>query len=122
MSPDQAVFTSALVTAGSTVAASIAPKQYGGEGEPPSVRMLIATGLTFTGLSILSGIAPKLSTPLSACIAITALTYYGLPVLDATFTDKPKTAAAVARTNPNLEARLDDVMASPGAYVIINRK
>jgi hypothetical protein len=82
------IVPAAAVTIASTVAASVMPKQYGGQGKAPSPRLLIGTGLTFTGLSFLEDYAPSIITPLAAAIAITALTYYGVPVLDAYFNGK----------------------------------
>ena len=66
------------------------PKDLGGRGELPSARMLIGTGVTFLGLSILADMAPQVAVPLSAAVAITALTYYGIPIGERYFTDKPK--------------------------------
>lgn len=79
---DKAVFNSALITLSSTVAASALPTKYGGKGELPRPRLLVGTGLTFLGLSILGDIAPGFAGPLSAAIALTALTYYGIPIAD----------------------------------------
>lgn len=85
---DRVVFTSAVVTVGSTVAASMLPTDVGGKGQLPAARLLIGTSLTFMGLSVLSDFAPRLAGPLSASIAITALTYYGIPVADNYFNKK----------------------------------
>lgn len=82
MDSDRVVLTSMMVTVGSTVAASAAPAKFGGKGELPSPRLLIGTGLTYFGLSILADVAPGIASPLAAAIAITALTYYGIPVLN----------------------------------------
>ena len=79
---DKIVLTSALITVGSTVAFSATPKKLGGKGELPSPRLLIGSGLTFFGLSIAADFVPKIAGPLSAAIAMTALTYYGLPILE----------------------------------------
>lgn len=79
---DKIVFTSAMLTLGSTTAASLLPEQYGGQGSLPSARMLIGTSLSFIGLSMLGDFAPKIAGPLSASVAVTALTYWGIPILD----------------------------------------
>jgi hypothetical protein len=82
MDTDKAILSSALVTLGSTVSASVLPTKYGGKGDLPAPRLLIGTGLTFFGLSLLGDAAPSIAGPLALAIAMTAFTYYGLPVLD----------------------------------------
>jgi hypothetical protein len=76
------ILNSALVTVGSTVAAEMLPPDLGGKGELPAPRLLFGTLLTFTGLSLLADMAPGVANPLAVCIAVTALTYYGLPLLE----------------------------------------
>lgn len=90
MNSDAVILSSAIVTVGSTVAASMLPKEYGGEGEFPSARLLVGSALTFAGLSMLGEFAPNLAAPLSVAIAMTALTYYGVPVADKWFAETPK--------------------------------
>lgn len=85
MTGDRVVFTSAMLTLGSTVGYSVTPIEYGGKGEAPSPKLLIGTSLSFLGLSILNDFAPNLASPLSLAIAFTALTYYGLPILETYF-------------------------------------
>lgn len=75
------VLNSALVTIGSTMGAEMLPTKLGGKGEMPSPRLLFGTAITFTGVSMLADIAPGIANPLAICIALTALTYYGLPLL-----------------------------------------
>jgi hypothetical protein len=87
-STERVILNSSLVTLASTVGFSIAPKKYGGNGELPPARLLIGTSLAFLGLSILGDIAPEIAKPLSAAVAITAVTYYGFPVLDNYFNDR----------------------------------
>lgn len=82
MDTDKAVLTSAMVTLTSTIGATILPTKYGGRGELPAPRLLIGTGLTYFGLAILGDVAPSIAGPLAAAIAITALTYYGIPLMD----------------------------------------
>lgn len=84
--PSKAVTYSALITIGSTVGASILPTDHGGHGEFPSFKLLFGSALTFAGLAMLADIAPGLAVPLSAVVAVTALTYYGIPILDSYFT------------------------------------
>lgn len=84
--PDKAILTATIVTLASTTAGTMLPENYGGKGELPSARMLIGTSLTFMGLSIISDIAPKVGVGLAASVAVTALTYYGVPVADCYFT------------------------------------
>lgn len=79
---DKIVFTSGMVTLTSTCAASLLPETYGGHGELPSVRLLVGTSFSFVGLGIMADFAPGFAGPLSVAIAITALTYYGIPLLD----------------------------------------
>lgn len=79
---DRVVLTSAMLTLGSTVAASVAPKEVGGNGSLPSPKLLIGTSLAFIGLSMLADFAPHFAGPLSGAIAVTALTYYGIPLAD----------------------------------------
>lgn len=82
---DNTVLTCAMLTLGSTTAAHVLPTDVGGQGELPPARLLIGTSLTFIGLSMLAPLAPKLAVPLSALIAVTALTYYGIPIADNAF-------------------------------------
>lgn len=81
MPADKVVLTSGLVTIGSTVIFNITPESLGGKGSLPTPRLLIGTGVTYFGLSILADIAPGIASPLAAAIAVTALTYYGFPIL-----------------------------------------
>lgn len=90
MDPDKAVLISAVLTLGSTVGATAAPEKWGGKGELPSPRLLIGTGLTFMGLSILADLAPSVAAPMSAAVALTAMMYYGIPVLDKAFNPQPE--------------------------------
>lgn len=82
MNADGAILTSAMVTAGSTIGSAVLPKDKGGRDIGVSPRLLIGTGLTFTALSILGDFAPGVAVPLSVTIAITALMWYGIPVLE----------------------------------------
>lgn len=82
MEADRAVFTSMIVTLGSTVAYDLTPVHAGGGGHLPSPRLLIGAGLTFTSLSIMADLAPELAKAFAATIAITALVFYGVPVAD----------------------------------------
>jgi hypothetical protein len=82
MNSDKAILSSALVTLTSTTAASFMPTKYGGKGSIPEPRLLVATGLTFFGLSMLNDAVPAVAGPLALGIAFTAFTYYGLPMLD----------------------------------------
>lgn len=90
MDTDKAVLTAAIVTVGSTVAFSAAPADLGGRGELPQPRLLIGGGLTFFGLSILGEFAPRVTKGLALSIALTAVTYYGFPVLSNYTNPKPK--------------------------------
>lgn len=74
--------TSAMLTFASTVGASVLPATVGGKGTLPEPRLLIGGALTFAGLSMLSDFAPGIAAPLSAGIALTALTFYGVPLID----------------------------------------
>jgi hypothetical protein len=85
---DKVILNSMLVTVASTVSASLAPSSLGGKGEFPHPRLLIGTGIAYIGLGILGDIAPGIASPLAVAMAVTALTYYGLPILDKMFTDK----------------------------------
>jgi hypothetical protein len=85
---DKVVLTSAIVTLGSTTAASLLPKDIGGQGSLPAPKLLFGTALTFMGLSFTADFAPQVAKPLAAAIAITALTYYGMPVMDNWFNGK----------------------------------
>lgn len=85
--PGRAVLYSTLVTMTSTVGASVLPEDHGGHGQLPSFKLLFGSALTFAGLSIMADITPGIAVPLSVAIAVTALTYYGVPILDSYFTD-----------------------------------
>lgn len=86
MKTDKIILSSMMVTLSSTMAANVLPDKYGGKGQLPSPRLLIGTGLTYFGLSILGDVAPEVAGPLAAAIAVTALTYYGIPLMDNWFT------------------------------------
>lgn len=83
---DKAVMSAAFVTLTSTTAAAILPEEYGGRGELPTAKLLIGTSIAFMGLAILGDIAPQVATPLAASVAVTALTFYGIPLADCYFT------------------------------------
>lgn len=85
MDSDKVVLTSAMVTLGSTVGASMLPSKYGGKGELPTPRLLFGTAIAFTGLSILADFRPELGGPLAFAVAVTAATYYGFPLLERYF-------------------------------------
>jgi hypothetical protein len=87
-STDKVILNSMLVTVGSTVSFSLAPTSMGGSGQFPPPRLLIGTGLAYMGLGILGDIAPGVARPLAIVMAVTALTYYGLPLMDNVFTNK----------------------------------
>jgi hypothetical protein len=80
---ESAILASAMVTGGSTVASAVLPKNLGGKDIGVTPRLLIGTGLTFTVLSIIGDFAPGIAVPLSVTIAVTALMWYGIPVLEA---------------------------------------
>jgi hypothetical protein len=80
-----AVLPAAILTLASTTAAHVLPISVGGKGELPPPRLLIGTSLTFIGLSMLDDPYPRLAGPLSLVIAVTALTYYGVPIADNAF-------------------------------------
>lgn len=85
---DKVILNSALVTIASTVSTSLAPERLGGKGEFPAPRLLIGTGLAYMGLGILGDIAPGIARPLAVVMAMTALTYYAVPILEKTFANK----------------------------------
>ena len=82
MANDRVVLYSAMLTLGSTVGKSMLPSKYGGQSGLPSPRLLFGSALTFTGLAILADFKPELANPLSAAIAVTAVTWYGLPLME----------------------------------------
>ncbi len=92
---------SLLATLGSTMGASFMPEQYCGRGQLPSPRLLFGTALSFAGLSVIADFAPKIAAGLAASMAVTALGYYGIPVLDAVFTDTPCTPRPNGRNTNN---------------------
>jgi hypothetical protein len=98
---DKTVFICSTVTLGSTLAWSMLPKEMGGKGELPSARLLIGSSLAFMGLSIMGTFAPKLATGLSVTMAVTALTFYGIPIADGYFSEssEPPTTGRKARDN-----------------------
>lgn len=86
MNTDKIILSSMMVTLSSTMAANVLPEQYGGKAQLPAPRLLIGTGITYFGLSILGDVAPEMAGPLALAIAVTALTYYGIPLMDNWFT------------------------------------
>jgi hypothetical protein len=85
---DQAILTSALVTAGSTIGSAVLPVDKGGHDIGITPRLLLGTGLTFTALATLGSFAPGVAVPLSVTLAVTALMWYGIPVLEAIMKEK----------------------------------
>lgn len=110
MNADNAILTSALITMGSTTAASVLPHKVNRSprgvecvgGGLPSFRMLIGQTLLFAGLGMLAPAAPKMAGMFSVLIAATAFTYYGSPVLQAAFSAegicKPGTTVSQSST------------------------
>jgi hypothetical protein len=86
---DKVVLTSSVITLTSTLAWSMLPESKGGKGELPSARLLIGSSMAFMGLSILGQFAPRITTGLSITMAITALTFYGVPIADGFFNPDP---------------------------------
>lgn len=85
MDTDKIILMSSTVTLASTLAHSMLPDEYGGKGELPSARLLIGSSMAFIGLSILGAGAPRLATGLSITMAVTAATYYGIPLANGFF-------------------------------------
>lgn len=85
MNADTTVLGSAILTVGSTMAASILPEDVGGQGSFPAPRLLFGTALTFAGLSFLGAFAPQLASGLAIGIALTAVLWYGVPLADNVF-------------------------------------
>jgi hypothetical protein len=56
-----------------------------GQGVFPSMRTLIGLGVTFTTLSLGAEFAPELAGMLAVTIFVTALTFYGIPLMDTYF-------------------------------------
>lgn len=97
---DKVVLSSCILTLGSTTATSLLPEKYGGQGELPSPKLLMGTSLAFFGLSMLADFAPTIAAPLSLAMAMTALTYYGIPVLDNWFQGNNKNPVGPAANHP----------------------
>jgi hypothetical protein len=111
---DGIIFTSAAVTLGSTVAASAMPADYGGQGELPAARLLIGTSLGFIGISIMSEFAPQVAVPLAAGIALTALTYYGIPILDNYFNKRHNVFSNPVNPTGRQTTKADHLAGLPG--------
>lgn len=94
MNADKAILTAGIVTAGSVIGSTVIhPTDDHGQplrGHSASLtpRLLIGTGLAFTGLSILGQFAPGIAVPLSITVAVTALMWYGIPVLETAMKEK----------------------------------
>src|SRR3954462_10358828 len=82
---DTTILGCAILTIGSTFAVSILPEDVGGHGGLPAPRLLFGSVLTFAGLSFLGAFAPELATGISVGIALTAVTWYGIPIGDNLF-------------------------------------
>jgi len=93
MNADNTILSAALVTLGSTTAASVLPRRVNRspagvecvKGELPSFKMLIGQGLVFAGLGIIAPAGPKMAAMFATLIGATAATYYGLPILSEAF-------------------------------------
>lgn len=81
MSADRNILSAGVITVVSTTAAFVLPDSYGGKGGLPSIRVLIGTGITFAGLSMLADHAPAVAVPLAIGVAGTAFVFYGSPLL-----------------------------------------
>lgn len=57
-----------------------------GKGELPSMRSLIGAGVTFTVLSAAVDAMPEVAGMFAAAILTTAITLYGVPIMDGYFT------------------------------------
>lgn len=94
MNADQAILLSTMVTAGSVIGTAVYPptdkhgKTLAGHDVKLTPRLLIGTGLTFASLSALGSFAPSIATPLALSIALTALMYFGIPVLEQFTTER----------------------------------
>lgn len=99
ISPDKAVFYSAVITLSSTTAVAVLPGKYGGRGELPTARMLIGTSISFMALGIIADIAPGVGVPLAMSVAVTAFMYYGVPVMENYFTPAANKTEAKIRTS-----------------------
>jgi hypothetical protein len=82
---DTTIFGCAILTVGSTFAASILPADIGGQGGLPAPRIFFGSVLTFAGLSFLGAFAPAIAKGLAVGIALTAVTWYGVPLADNLF-------------------------------------
>lgn len=82
---DTTILTSAILTIGSTTAASVLPAAVGGKGALPAPRLVFGTVLTFAGLSFLGAFAPELASGLAVAVGLTATLWYGVPLADNVF-------------------------------------
>lgn len=79
---DQLILTSAIVTAGSTVAGQVLPSDLGGKGHLPSPRILIGTAVAFTALAMLAAWAPTLAGMWALLILTVSLLHNAAPILN----------------------------------------
>lgn len=81
-SADQLIITSAIITAGSTVAGELLPKRKGDKGNLPSPRILIGTAIAFTILSMLATWAPNLAGAWALLILAVSLLHNAAPIVN----------------------------------------
>lgn len=81
-SSENLIFTSALVTAGSTFGRSMLPEDVGGKGELPSARQAIGLMVAFSVLSLLAPYAPNFSGMWAILLMTIAFLDNGAPLLD----------------------------------------
>lgn len=84
-SANSLVFTSALVTAGSTAARYMLPTDEGGKGSLPPVRTVIGTAVAFTILAMTTPFAPNFAGAWALLIMTVAVLNNGAPLLDKFF-------------------------------------
>lgn len=71
------ILIAGTITVGSTVIGRSLPKDQGGKGDLPTIRMFVGTLVAFTGISIISEFAPEVAAGLAASVAGTAFVLYG---------------------------------------------
>lgn len=76
------IFTSAMVTAGSTAARYMLPKSEGGRGKLPPARFIIGTAVAFTVLSMMAPFAPNFAGMWALLIMTIAALDNGAPLLN----------------------------------------
>lgn len=89
---DSVLIPAVLVTSAVMITYEFVPKDKGGEGQFPPVKLLLGLGVTTMGLALMGEIAPEVAKWLAIAIATTAVLYRGTPIAENYFGNSKESA------------------------------